>query len=92
MYFVDCQNPDSEYVRGFEKVGVRLKNKVGDQKFDGAWGLVNDPGKYNKKEFLKAVTGQDLANPSYIALSFRPELIRQMPEYVNGGRKHVMRN
>lgn len=49
VYFVDCQNPDSEYVRGFEKVGVRLKNKVGDQKFDGAWGLVNDPGKYNKK-------------------------------------------
>lgn len=49
VYFVDCQNPDSEYVRGFKKVGIHLKNKVSDQKFDGTWGLVNDPGEYNKK-------------------------------------------
>ncbi len=46
VYFVDCNGAENGYYAGFEKEGIALKNASPDQKFDGAWGLVGDPGAY----------------------------------------------
>lgn len=47
VYFVDCNGTDSDYFSGFAKKEIELLNKRADQKFDGTWGLLGTPGKYN---------------------------------------------
>lgn len=52
MYFVDCNRVESGFYNGFAERKIELRNGAADQKYDGVWGLVNEPGQYNGKDLF----------------------------------------
>ena len=67
VYFVDCSSAEGAFHRGFAERGIELLNQTADQKYDGTWGLVNEPGTYN---------GKDLFGSGYWAKTDEPIVYR----------------
>ena len=46
VYFIDCNNPDSEYLQTLQEYNSKLLNKTGDQPYDetSGWGYVGTIG------------------------------------------------